>query len=257
MKDKGSTHTRPVNSAITLSGAHLSLNQIADIAQGKKNITITDDVVVLKNIQKSYDHIQFASLKRKPIYGVNTPFGGMANQLLSHEETQHLQTNLLYFLKSGAGDYLNDEYVRAAMLILVNSLLKGFSGIRYEIISRYAFFLNNKITPRVRELGSIGASGDLVPMASVAGAVTGLADCFKVNYQGVERGMDEIHQLFHLERITLHPKEGLALVNSTAMLTAIAAINMKEMRILFALALHAHVLPRPARNDRGASPVRR
>lgn len=242
MRNPASRHMKPAKAKTTLEGNYLSLKQIVDIAQNNSGIALTSNPEVLEKIFRSYDYIQHSSSKRKPIYGVNTQFGGMANQILSLEETQQLQTNLLYFLKSGAGDYIDDVYVRAAMVILTNALLKGVSGIRFEIIERYVFFINNNITPRVRELGSIGASGDLVPLSSVAGAVTGLADCFTVSYKGEEHGINNIHRLFGLERIKLHPKEGLALVNSTAMLTGIAAINLQELNKLFALSLHAHAL---------------
>ncbi len=248
MRNPASKHLKPAMAKVPVQGDYLTIQKIVTIAQNKSGVVLPTDPAILEKIQQSYDYIQHSALNGKPIYGVNTPFGGMANQLLSHEETQQLQTNLLFFLKSGAGDYLDDVYVRAAMVILMNALLKGVSGIRFEIIERYAFFINNNITPRVRELGSIGASGDLVPLASVAGAVIGLADCFNVSYLGEQRGLNEIIARFNLERIKLHPKEGLALVNSTAMLTGIASVNMVELNKLFALSMHAHALMMQALN---------
>ena len=128
------------------------------------------------------------------------------------------------------------------MVILCNALVKGTSGIRYKIIERYVFFLNNNIVPRVHELGSIGASGDLVPLSYIAGAITGNAECFKVMHEGEEKSGVAICNEFNLVRLHLQPKEGLALVNSTAMLTAIAACNLKELKTLFVLSLHTHAL---------------
>ena len=116
------------------------------------------------------------------------------------------------------------------MVILCNALVKGTSGIRYKIIERYVFFLNNNIVPRVHELGSIGASGDLVPLSYIAGAITGNAECFKVMHEGEEKSGVAICNEFNLERLHLQPKEGLALVNSTAMLTAIAWYRETESR---------------------------
>lgn len=233
---------------ININGNFLTLQEIVDVAQNKSKLLLTNDSEVLEKLAQSYNFIQHEALQGKPIYGVNTPFGGMANQLLSHEETQQLQTNLLFFLKCGAGNYIDDVYVRAGMIILVNALLKGVSGIRYEIIERYVFFLNNNITPCVKEFGSIGASGDLVPLASVAGAVTGLADCYTVHYNNKEVGTVEIYQKFNLQKFDLQPKEGLALVNSSAMLTGIAAVNLYELNNLLALAMHAHCLMMQALN---------
>lgn len=227
---------------IEINGTKLSIDEIVLIANNKGELKLTDDEKIIARINKSHLFIQQASSKRKPIYGVNTGFGGMATHILSHEETQKLQDNLLYFLKTGSGEFLQDKYVRAAMLILCNALVKGTSGIRYKIIERYIFFLNNNITPRVHELGSIGASGDLVPLSYIAGAVTGNAECFKVIHKGVEKSGVRICDEFDLERLHLQPKEGLALINSTAMLTAIAACNLKELKTLFVLSLQAHAL---------------
>ena len=232
----------PSDGYIEIKGDKISVNDIVFIATNKGKLILTDDEKIIDGINKSHHFIQQASAKRKPIYGVNTPFGGMATHILSHEETQRLQDNLLYFLKTGTGEFLQDKYVRAAMVILCNALVKGTSGIRYKIIERYVFFINNNIVPRVHELGSIGASGDLVPLSYIAGAVTGNAECFKVKHKGYEKSGVEICNEFNLERIHLQPKEGLALVNSTAMLTAIAVCNLKELKILFALTLQTHAL---------------
>jgi len=227
---------------IEINGNKISVDEIVFIANNKGVLKLTDDEKIHDKIEKSHQFIQQASSKRKPIYGVNTGFGGMATHILSHEETQKLQNNLLYFLKTGTGEFLQDKYVRAAMVILCNALVKGTSGIRYKIIERYVFFLNNNIVPRVHELGSIGASGDLVPLSYVAGAITGNAECFKVLHEGVEKSGVTICNEFNLDCIYLQPKEGLALVNSTAMLTAIAACNLKELKTLFALSLQVHAM---------------
>ncbi len=164
---------------IEINGNKISVDEIVFIANNKGVARLSTNEDIIDRINKSHHFIQQASSKRKPIYGVNTGFGGMATHILSHEETQKLQDNLLYFLKTGAGEFLQDKYVRAAMVILCNALVKGTSGIRYKIIERYVFFLNNNIVPRVHELGSIGASGDLVPLSYIAGAITGNAECFK------------------------------------------------------------------------------
>lgn len=233
---------------IPLEGNYLSLKMLVEIAYGKVDIELTTNSETLNKIQQSHDFIQQAALNQQPIYGVNTPFGGMANQVLTAAETQQLQTNLMYFLKTGTGNYIDDVYVRAGMTILTNALIKGVSGIRKEIIERYIFFLSNKITPQVHELGSIGASGDLVPLASVAGAATILANCYTVKYNDKVYGAEEIAAQFHLPKIALLPKEGLALVNSTAMLTGIAAVNLAHLNNLIALAMHAHALMMQALN---------
>ena len=99
MRNPASKHMKPAKAKTTLEGNYLSLKQIVDIAQNNSGIALTSNPEVLEKIFRSYDYIQHSSSKRKPIYGVNTQFGGMANQILSQEETQQLQTILLYFLK--------------------------------------------------------------------------------------------------------------------------------------------------------------
>ncbi|MHC4459117.1 MAG: aromatic amino acid lyase, partial [Planctomycetota bacterium] len=95
------------------------------------------------------------------MYGVTTGFGGMANTVISPEETAELQDNLIWFMKSEAGKRLPVADVRAAMIIRANTHLLGLSGLRLELVRRMLTFLNANVTPHVCEFGSIGASGDL------------------------------------------------------------------------------------------------
>src|SRR5205085_9244481 len=118
----------------------------------------------------------------------------------------------------------------------------GVSGIRFEIIQRIETFLNARITPHVYEFGSIGASGDLVPLSSITGALIGLDACFAVDFNGEE--IDAITALARLglPRLRLQPKEGLAMINGTSMATGIAANCVHDAQVLLALAIGAHAL---------------
>jgi len=132
--------------------------------------------------------------------------------------------------------------VRAALLIRANSHLHGASGVRLELIRRIETFLNAGVTPHVQEFGSIGASGDLVPLASITGALIGLDRCFTVDFNGEELDALTALERLGLPRLRLHPKEGLAMVNGTAMMTGIAANCVYDAQVLLALALGAHAL---------------
>ncbi len=99
------------------------------------------------------------------IYGVTTAYGAMVDVEVPPEDAEELQLNLVWHLKAGAGHHLPRDEVRAAMLIRANSHLRGASGISLELVRRLEVFLNADVTPHVREFGSIGASGDLVPLA--------------------------------------------------------------------------------------------
>jgi phenylalanine ammonia-lyase len=112
-----------------------------------------------------------------------------------------LQENLIWGHKCGVGGKLPPEHVRAAMLIRANALSRGASGVRKEVIERMLAFLNHGLTPVVRELGSIGASGDLIPLAQVAGCIVGLGD----SYRAVNREGEEVDALSALESMGLAP----------------------------------------------------
>jgi phenylalanine ammonia-lyase len=128
------------------------------------------------------------------------------------------------------------------MLLRINSLVRGASGVRLELIERIAAFLNAAITPVVHELGSIGASGDLVPLTYVAGAVVGSDAGYVVEWNGSEMDSREALNRLGVEPLRLRPKEALGLINGTAMSAGIAAICAHDARVLLALAIVTHAL---------------
>jgi phenylalanine ammonia-lyase len=166
----------------------------------------------------------------------------MADVVISREQAAELQTNLIWFLKSGAGNKLPLADVRAAMLLRANSHLYGASGIRLELIQRIETFLNAGVTPHVYEFGSIGASGDLVPLSYITGALIGLDPSFTVDFDGKE--MDAVTALSRLglPKLQLQPKEGLAMMNGTSVMTGIAANCVYDAKVLLALAMGVHAL---------------
>lgn len=235
-------HTTTIEPSVLMKGSYLSLSEIYAIARAKSNVRIADDKETIARLIETHVFIQQESEKQKPIYGVNTGFGGMGNCVMPHEDATKLQNNLFHFLKTGVGDRLPDAQIRAGMTIIANALLKGVSGIRYEIVERYGLFLNKRVVPDVRNLGSIGASGDLVPLSSVAGVITGHSESFTAYYNGKTFTAPALLKELGLEQIELLPKEGLAMVNSTAMLTGIATVNVMEWRNLLTLSLYAHAM---------------
>ncbi len=228
--------------AVTLAGEGLTVAEVVAAARHGREVRLTRDPATLARVEASAAFIEWAVRTGEPIYGVNTGFGGMANVAIAAADLLPLQNNLLRFLNAGAGDYLPTEDVRAAMLLRANSHLRGASGVRRELIDRLLLFLNRGVTPRVRDLGSIGASGDLVPLASITGALIGADPCFQVEMDG-----EILDSLSALERLglpplTLGPKEGLGMVNGTSVMTGIAANCLYDARRLVALALACHAL---------------
>lgn len=227
---------------VVLRGRDLTVDEVARVARHSCTVRISNDPRIENRVRESHDYVGRLVEAGEKIYGVTTGFGGKSNTKVSADDARSLQETLLWFLKSGAGARLPVADVRAGMLVHANSLLRGVSGIRMELIRRFEIFLNRNVTPHVRELGSIGASGDLVPLAAIAGAVIGLDDSFTVDFDGTPMSSIEALRRLGLEPMTLHPKEGLAFVNGSSAMTGIAANCVHDTRVLLALAMGAHAL---------------
>jgi phenylalanine ammonia-lyase len=227
---------------VVIQGKELTIGEITRVARHGAKVRLTDDETTLRRVEAAHDYITQAVKQGKPIYGVTSGFGGMAHVIISPEQAAELQNNAIWFMKSGAGKWLPNSDVRAAMLIRANSHLHGASGLRLELIRRIETFLNANVTPHVREFGSIGASGDLTPLASITGALIGLDKAFTVDFDGED--MDSLTALerLGLPRLTLNPKEGLAMMNGTSMMTGTAALCVYDAQVLLGLAMGVHAL---------------
>jgi len=237
-----SASTKSRSRTVTLQGAGLTVDDVVAVARHGARVAISEDAALWKRIDDSCGYINRVAEAGEPVYGVTTGFGGMANVAIPAGEVTQLQNNLVRFMTSGAGGYLPKEDVRAALLLRLNSHLKGASGVRRELLRRAELFLNEGVTPQVREYGSIGASGDLAPLAYIAGALAGLDRCYRVDFRG--ESMDSIAALakLGLQPLELRPKEGLAMINGTSVMTGVAANCILDGRNLLALAFAAHAL---------------
>ena len=173
------------DTSVIVSGAQLTIPDLVRVARQGAHVRLTTDEAVLHRVAASYEYVTHAVATGQLLYGVTTGFGAMATGLMAPEDVVELQQNLVWFLKAGAGRRLPTADVRAAMLLRANSHLRGASGIRLALIQRLVTFLNAHVTPHVREFGSIGASGDLVPLASITGALIGLDPTL---HGGLQRG---------------------------------------------------------------------
>lgn len=172
-----------------------------------------------RKITESKEFIDDVVAGGQQVYGVNTGFGQLAQVRISDDELAHLQENLVKSHATGVGEYLGDDIVRLVMLMKVIALTKGFSGVRLELVDALCTLINNNIYPCIPSKGSVGACGDLAPLAHMAGVLIGVGEA-RVNdsIMPAQRALDEAG----IERLRLAPKEGLALLNGTQVSTALA-----------------------------------
>ena len=227
---------------LTISDRQLSINDLVQVSRKGMPVQLTDELHVLDRVEASRAYIVDAVEAGLPIYGVTSGFGGMADVMISPEEATELQNNAIWYHKTASGHRLPDDDVRAAMLLRAHSHLYGASGIRLEIIRRIMLFLNAQVTPHVHEFGSIGASGDLVPLTYITGALMGQDDCFRVNFAGEDIDCLTALERLDLPRLRLQPKEGLAMINGTSVMTGMAAHCIYDAQRLLQLTLNAHAL---------------
>ncbi|MCL2293892.1 MAG: aromatic amino acid ammonia-lyase [Spirochaetes bacterium] len=171
--------------------------------------------------------------KRGGIYGVTTGYGDSCTEKVSPEHYRDLPVNLTRFHGCGMGDYFDSEITRAIMIVRLNTLAQGFSGVSMELLRSIEFFIKHDILPLIPQEGSVGASGDLTPLSYLAGALIGER---QVTYQGKIRLSSEILAELGRPPYQFRPKEALAIMNGTAVMNAVAAIAFSQAEYLADLA---------------------
>jgi histidine ammonia-lyase len=212
-----------VTRAMLIDGATLTCDDVVEVARYHKHVGIA--VEVREKVDRSRQAVESILAQDRVIYGVNTGFGHLACVGISHDELCKLQENLIMSHASGTGAPFPDEVVRAMILLRANSLAKGLSGVRYELIETLVDLVNHDICPIVPCQGSLGASGDLAPLAHLALALLGKG---KVRMGGVLMDADEALGRAGISPLQLMPKEGLGLINGTQAMTALGAIALYD-----------------------------
>lgn len=235
-------HVSTQPAVLTLAGDALQLRDVDLVSTRRATLRIAESQTLADRMQIACEVVDRAIEEGWSVYGVTTGFGAMDDVPVLGDMAAHSQNNLLSFLSTGAGSALDRRHVRAAMALRANVMLRGCSGIRLELVERLVTFLNHDALPVVAELGSIGASGDLVPLSTIARAITGqAADCQVQIGSTVVDGLTALKQL-GLQPIKLRPKEGLALVNGTSFSSAIAANSISACKKLMALTMTTNAI---------------
>ncbi len=213
---------------ITLDGASLTIEDVVAVAEGRERVGIA--VEALSRMQRSRDRVEGAMRGTKPVYALNTGVGLLANIRLEDHEIEVMQVNLIRSHCCGVGAPLPVNVVRGMMLIRANVLAKGLSGIRAVVAERICDLLNSGITPVVPSRGSVGASGDLAPLAHMALALIGEG---RAEYGGEVLDAAVCMERAGLEPLKLEGKEGISLLNGTQAMLSIGCLRLKELESLF------------------------
>jgi histidine ammonia-lyase len=208
---------------IQLDGHSLTLDDLSAIAIDNEPVSLTD--AARTRVATAREVVDRFARGEQPVYGINTGFGNFAEVRIPSESLAELQVNLLRSHAAGVGEPLPVPVVRAMMALRANVLAKGYSGIRVETLARLIDLLNHQVHPVVPSRGSVGASGDLAPLAHLALVLIGEGEA----WHGREHvpGADALVRA-GLEPVALAPKEGLALINGTQASTALLGLALQS-----------------------------
>lgn len=214
---------------VELDGSGLGLDDIVSISRrpGTRTVNLAEDTVARIAASNAMKHRLIDS--GTPIYGVTSGVGDSSRRQVSKRKTAHQQDNLIRFLSAGVGPQASPDVVRATMVVRANCLALGHSGVRPELVAALVAMINADILPRIPERGSVGASGDLVPLSYLAAALTGTG---MVTHCGQVRPAAVALAECGLEPLVLEAKEGLALVNGTAFMAGFAVLALHDAQEL-------------------------
>ena len=211
-----------------ISAEHLTIERIGEVVYNGYKLELSDDA--RNRIIRCREYLDEKIAKTtRPVYGVTTGFGSLCNVSVNPDQLAQLQINLIMSHACGVGDRVPNDIVKMMILLKVQSLSYGYSGCKLDTVQRLVDFFNNDIYPVVYMQGSLGASGDLVPLAHMSLPLVGLGE---VEYQGKVISGAEMLKIFGWEPIHLVSKEGLALLNGTQNMSAFAVWSLLQAQKL-------------------------
>ncbi|THB67355.1 MAG: aromatic amino acid lyase [Gammaproteobacteria bacterium] len=218
---------------IKVDNSFITIEQVCAVARRKQQIALSDDESFKYLIEKGAGFLDRLLEKDGAIYGVTTGYGDSCTVKVPLDLVNELPIHLYTFHGCGLGDFFDEETGRAVLVSRLASLTKGYSGVSYNLLKQLVTLLEKEMTPIIPQEGSVGASGDLTPLSYVAAVLCGKR---KVYYKGEERGTAEVFSQEGVEPIQLRPKEALAIMNGTAVMTAVACLAFKRAEYLSKLA---------------------
>lgn len=208
---------------LTIDGHHLTLENVINVARYKQRVTLSKEAVL--KISAAEEMVKDFVERGKVSYGITTGFGKFSDSLISKEDTPLLQRNLIISHAVGIGEIFSEEVVRAMMLLRLNSLSQGFSGIRLSTMNTLLEMLNKDIYPVVFSKGSLGASGDLCPLAHMALVLIGEGEAV---VEGKRIRGSKAMEIAGIKPVELAAKEGLSLINGTQAMCAVGCITLYD-----------------------------
>lgn len=218
-------------STVVEIGGRLGPEDVVAVAAAGERVDFAP--AALSRVQAARRLVEELVASKRPVYGITTGFGKFSDVIISPEETEELQRNLLMSHAAGVGEPLDEVATRAAMLLRAHALALGHSGIRQETLTLLVELLNRGVHPVIPEQGSLGASGDLAPLAHMSLVLIGLGEAI---YRGQRLPGGEALRHAGLKPVELGAKEGLALINGTQIMTGIGVITLHEARNLLKVA---------------------
>lgn len=222
---------------VVLDGGSLSIESLAAVARGGAQVALSAEA--RERVSAARCGMLDRASRGEALYGINTGFGSFSNVRLAPAQLAQLQTNIIRSHACGVGDPLDVESVRAMMIVLAASLARAHSGVRAEVIDSLIAHLNHALTPVVPSRGSVGASGDLAPLAHIAQGLMG-EGVMTVAGKQVEAAVAQ--RTAGVCPLQLAEKEGLALINGTHLMSAIGALAVQDVRNLIHAALVANAM---------------
>lgn len=212
---------------------HITIENIVAIAEGKLSVALSNEKSFRERVDKGVSFLESLLREDGVIYGVTTGYGDSCTVQVPAYRVEELPLHLSRFHGCGLGDVFNEQQGRAILAARLASLTQGYSGVTPALLERLVLFINDNIVPVIPQEGSVGASGDLTPLSYIAAALMGERDVW---YGGERRPALHVLNELALAPLTLRPKEGLALMNGTAVMTALACLAFVRANYLAQLA---------------------